>query len=134
MHLKNDAQIIEVKYDEVKGKIKLHDEKDILSMSTEKISVLKCADDGSSIFKDIAYTISSSRSTKEVIAKRRLMTRTWSSNEKSKAEEEHNLRNNQIKNCRLKISRKILTDSSFNKEHVMEKTKNELSLEESYAK
>ena len=51
----------------MKGKIKLHNEKDFLSISTEEINFLTYASDGSISFKDRAKMISGSIEMNEVM-------------------------------------------------------------------
>ena len=51
----------------MKGKIKLHNKKDFLSISIEEINSLTCASDGSISFKDRAKMIAGSLEVNEVM-------------------------------------------------------------------
>ena len=66
---KNNVEIINLKYDEVTGKMKLHRLKYTTCVRTTKINMLECVDDGSFVFNYRSGLTLGIRIIKEIMAK-----------------------------------------------------------------
>ena len=61
--------MINLKHDNANGKMKLHNLKDVISITKKEVSLLACIDDGAFIFKDGKHLIEDSKIIREAMVK-----------------------------------------------------------------